>query len=98
MHFIILTTAAISVLVFVSQSASALPVRDSHRESSQLSKRQTGDAAGSGDSSQLLGLLGIVLGSINVPIGIDPSAPPSGPGTATPANGGKWSANGGSTG
>jgi hypothetical protein len=42
MRFTILITAAISVLAFVSQSASALSVQDSHRELSQLSKRQPG--------------------------------------------------------
>jgi hypothetical protein len=49
MRFIILTTAVISVLAFVSQSASALPGRNSHLESSQLSKRRSGGGGDGGD-------------------------------------------------
>jgi hypothetical protein len=41
MRFITLITAAISVLAFASQSASALPVQDSHQGSSELLKRET---------------------------------------------------------
>jgi hypothetical protein len=57
MRCITLITAAISVLAFVSQSASALPVQDSHREPSQLSKRQPGpgalDSLGGGGGGRL---------------------------------------------
>jgi hypothetical protein len=41
MRFITLITVAISVLAFASQSASALPVQDSHQRSNGLSKRLT---------------------------------------------------------
>ena len=47
MRFITLITAAISVLAFASQSASALPVQDSYRGSSELSKRGTSSLANS---------------------------------------------------
>jgi hypothetical protein len=48
MCFITLITDAISVLAFTSQSASALQVQDSYRESSELSKRETTSSEDSG--------------------------------------------------
>jgi hypothetical protein len=63
MRFTILITAAISVLAFVSQSASALPVQDSHGEPSQLSKRQPGDLAPSSSQNSELGLVVIPVGT-----------------------------------
>jgi hypothetical protein len=66
MRFITLITVAISALAFVSQSASALPVQDSHRESSELSKRQLG-CVPVGSNADLSGLLGVVLDNNIVP-------------------------------
>jgi hypothetical protein len=74
MRFTILITAAISVLAFVSQSASALPVQDSHREPSQLSKRQLGGLVPVGGGPSFLdSLLGLVTPPLVTP---PPDAPP----------------------
>jgi hypothetical protein len=95
MRFTILITAAISVLAFVSQSASALPIQDSHRGPSQLSKRQLGGSVSSASASpgpDPLGSLSSLmdsrddphdgLGIIFTPLGVADDAPPGGGGGA----------------
>jgi hypothetical protein len=54
MCFITLITATISMFVFTSQSASTLPVRDSHQRSNELSKILT-DTGAAGDGNVALG-------------------------------------------
>jgi hypothetical protein len=51
MRFVTLIAAAISVLAFASQSASALQVQDSYRGSNELSKRRLPGAAAAGGAS-----------------------------------------------
>jgi hypothetical protein len=79
MRCITLITAAISVLAFVSQSASALPVQESHGEPSQLSKRQGPLGGLTGALDALDGLGGDGAGGGGGPPG-DAGGPPGGAG------------------